>query len=243
MPLLVWPSITTDNRQRRRRRLPVNPAPVSPDTWVEATLARPACRIRVCSDSLPTVCPSRTQPFTTLPGTGGYISGADGYLIDGNLIEMGTELWTTALQMQTDQYRRYLTNGQPQIVDADAFLAGVPGEMTLLVSPRTPLQLFDLDVTAEWYVQSDPQTAARLAESFRFGRISSMTGQRVRRRWASSQCTSRVMSATQRTFWSMPATRLRPNAIIGGSVSTPTLDVSPGISITYQPGKIYMGSY
>ena len=35
---------------------------------------------------------------------------------------------------------------------------------------------------------------------------------------------------------------LRPNAVIGGIVSTPTVDVSPTISITYQPGQIVMGS-
>lgn len=179
------------------------------------------------------------------------LTDAAGFVPAESGIEIGDELWAqlpispTRSYSSTTAAHLYLTSG----VTATAVLTGslIPEDgfdlMRLYVSEETPLWVQDLDVSAQWYVESEPDFAAWLSEqitrtsdylySFTDGQfaLGAVTIRQNYEGWEEADLKLHVDNT------------LQPNADIGGVVVTDTLDLSPAITVGYSAGHIYMGSH
>lgn len=171
----------------------------------------------------------------------------DGFVIDDESISFDDALWARLPVSPTRNYtsttiaRFYHTSGAPtevlsSTVDADNVLR-------IFVSPQYPLWVQDLDVSAQWYVQSDPAQENWLREqltrtseylyNFTDGQmlLGDVTVRQDYEGWDAADLQLHVSNAFQ------------PNANIGGAVATDTVDLSPLITVSYNAGHIYMGSH
>ncbi len=216
----------------------------SPSTWVQATLERPICPIRVCLDSALQCTPIAGTVVREATSGTMHETGRAGYVIDRNQIDEGTALWAMVPITVTDAYTLYYTSGAPQTVNAAAYNADPAGEMTLVVSARNPLMVHDLTVSAQWYVQGDAAKEAWLREAFT--RTANLVydftdGQVTLGNIIVYQSEDQWNDANLKLHMS---NSLQPNAHIGGVVSTTVEEIiSPTLTLDYEPGSIFMGSY
>ena len=158
----------------------------------------------------------------------GYLQGRGRLDLGDRLLALAPVDWTESLTWAvglTDTLHLYYTN------DADAdmiptYIITQPGVQTLLVSEQNPLLLFDLDVSLEWDASTDPeklylgQLRSDIKEAseflFDFANGQAALGQvnvfQNAEDWSFSEV---VVQSTN---------RMRPFAIQGGIVISPTLD-------------------
>jgi hypothetical protein len=181
-----------------------------------------------------------TQPFA---------SDSNGYLIGHGQIGLGDKLLALVpvplpppyTERYSDSLHLYYTNGTPTSVGLDAYTVSQAGVQTLTVSSAHPLLLFDLDVSLEWDAHNDPiylqqlatdlQKASEVLYDFTNGQaaLGHITIHQNGDEWLTSDV---VVYATN---------RLRPLAIQGGVVLTPTVDPDHA-AIVYDSGQIRMGA-
>ena len=164
----------------------------------------------------------------------------NGYVLEREAIVDGDLLWAAAVNSTTASYRVLATSGEPVEV-SDKLFTGDPAEMRMAVGLDASLTLFDLDVSAEWHVQGDPQYADWLEGAL-------IAAGRYLYEFTEGQLTLGKITVSQTMDgWEDADVRLlannslRPNAAIGGVVDMERVD--PLSQVTYQPGQVYMGSY
>jgi hypothetical protein len=197
------------------------------------------------------------EPYADLTGEP-FRTDGQGYLQGRGEIQVGDRLLALApvalppeyTERFNDTLRLYHTNGTPTPVGLNTWISNTqsltvtePGVQQVAVSPKHPLLLFDLDVSLEWDASQDPtylnqlaydlQQASEFLYDFTDGQVA--LGEVTVHQNGDDWLTSDVVIYT--------SNRLRPLAIQGGLVVTPTDD--PGnipISIRYLPGQIRMGA-
>jgi len=202
--------------------------------------------IRVCFDMAVT-CQKPVEGAEVFNRTTGetYVTDARGYIPDGR-VRLGDSLWARVVDHVEAQATLYQTSGAPEIVDATRFqpFAESNGrEMRLAINPSNPLMLYNLTVSAQWYLQDDParmdwlQTNLIKASDYLYDfsegqfALGTVHVKQIYEGWDGAN----IKLHTSSTF--------HPNANVGGIVLAETPDVSPSIAISYTPGSIYMGSY
>lgn len=197
------------------------------------------------------VCAEVAEPCTSVVGASvhdlstraTYLTDANGYLPSENTIALGHQLWARVEVGSANNGVLYHTSVAPVTVTADKFTGAASAEMRLVVTSAKPLWVQNLRASAQWYVQGDPQRAARLRQQivaasnylyaftdgqFALGRVV------VQQRFDGWEDTNLRLYASN---------ALRPNAVVGGIVPTRTADVSPTLALDYVSGEINMGSY
>ncbi|MCX6043694.1 MAG: hypothetical protein NT075_01170 [Chloroflexi bacterium] len=218
---------------------PSNRAYSSPLQWIQATLANPRC-IRVVSDRPAPNTPAASATLYRTQDRAVFNVNNDGYVIHGHELADGATLWATLPVTTTGNATVYYTSGDPIVVRAAAF--DPTGYMTITVSAQKPLMVHDLNISAQWYVEGDPARAAWLRESL-------VNAAHYLYAFTNGQFTLGKVRI-QQSYDGWDATNLKlhvnnvfqPRAVIGGSVLTDTVDLSPTVAMTYTPGNIYMGS-
>ncbi len=214
----------------------------TPVAWLQATLQNPRC-VRVCSEtSVPCTPVPGATVFKTASGAA-FSLDTNGYVIGSQQLANGDTLWATLPITADASSTLYYTSGEPALVSDEAFNGSTGGTMTLVVTQKKPLLVHNLDVSAEWYVQGDPQSEAWLRENiikaanyfyaftdgqFALGQI---TVHQSLDAWQDADLRLHINNI------------LQPKAIIGGIVPTDTLDPSPVVSYTYSAGHFFMGSH
>ena len=219
---------------------PIRIGPQFPNTWVQATLERPNCPIRVCKAGTRVCAPASNATVFDANSDTPYAVDVDGYVQNRSQILDGTPLWAVLPVEETTNFTRYDTSGDPLFVGAASVDAG---ETVLIVTPQRPLQVQNLTLSSEWYVEGDAAKKAWLEGQLQAA--SNYLYKFSNRQFALGTVT------IQQSFdgWSDSQVRLhlnnvfQPRAVIGGIVPTTTIDPSPAITITYNPGKINIGSY
>jgi hypothetical protein len=222
--------------------LPVGRVYNEPALWLPVTLDNPGC-IRVCSETA-TPCSGvgNARVLNVVTGAA-FAVDRDGYVQNRTAIQDGDLLWSAAPVQRAHQATLYHTTGGPQKVNTSAFRNTQDGVMALVVTKQKPLWVQDLAISAQWYVEGDPQRMAWLQRQvihagdllyaftdgqFTLGQVTvfqSYDG------WQDADLKLHIHNSFQ------------PRAVIGGIVPTYTADISPTIPISYGPGHIYMGSY
>jgi hypothetical protein len=200
--------------------------------------------IRVCVDQAEPCQPAvGAQVFDK---TTGQLLGVDASgLITPTVVGVGDELW--ARLPVKDPYPQsqlfYTTDGLAAATAEQFQLYGDLREMRLVVRSDKPLLLYNLDMTAQWYLDDDPafrqaleRNIVRASEylydftdgQFALGRV---TVRQSYEGWDDADIKLHTSNV------------LHPNATIGGIVLTDTADIAPTVDITYTPGSIFMGSY
>ncbi|RME48233.1 MAG: hypothetical protein D6796_06590, partial [Caldilineae bacterium] len=159
----------------------------------------------------------------------------DGYPLDGGSLDgWGLEICATDLPL-------YYTSGAPTLTGLNAYTVTTLGVQTVTVSPDHPLILFDLSVALEWdahrdagYLEQlafDLKQASRYLYDFTNGQaaLGNVVVTQNGDGWAFAHV---VVHATN---------RLRPYAVQGGIVVTPTVDPQHA-DILYSPGQVHMGA-
>jgi hypothetical protein len=174
-----------------------------------------------------------------------------GYLQGHGQIDFGDQLlalvpvdWTESITWGTgltSTMHLYYTNGTPTESGLETFTVSQSGVQELVVSPNTPLMLFDLHVSLEWDAHNDPlylqqlafdlEKASEYLYDFTNGQVALGRVDVFQRAeaWAYSEV---VVQATN---------RMRPFAVQGGIVISPTIDPEHS-DIVYNIGQIRMGA-
>jgi subtilisin-like proprotein convertase family protein len=188
------------------------------------------------------------RPYTDLTGrpfrtdSQGYLQGRGEIRPGDRLLAMApTPLPPVAAQRYGDRLHLYATNGAPTATGLDAFGVAQPGVQTVTVSADYPLLLFDLDVSLEWDAHNEPGYLEQLAFDLRqasrylydFTNGQAALGQVSVHQDGDGWLTSDVVIYA--------TNRLRPLAIQGGVVVTPTTDPDHP-DIVYDRGQIRMGA-
>jgi hypothetical protein len=181
-----------------------------------------------------------TQPFVT--DSQGYLPGHGQLGLDDKLLVTApVPLPPTYVERYSDTVHLYYTNGSPTPAGLDAFPVSQAGVQTLTVSAAHPLLLFDLEVSLEWDAHDDPiylqqlETDLRKASAFLYdftngqAALGRVTVHQNGDQWLTSDV---VVYATN---------RLRPLAVQGGAVLTPTTDPDRP-AIVYDTGQVRMGA-
>ncbi len=201
--------------------------------------------IRVCDD------PDCLKPSSGIEvvnrSTGkAYTTDTTGYVLDAGAIQLGDSLWGNAIMEQTAAAARYITTGDPQTVNAAAFVT-YPGlnlpEMRLIL--QKPLLVRNLQVSAQWNLEGDPsyktELAARIVDAsdhfyrytdgqFALGRV---TVYQNYERWDDPVT----------DLWLHTNNAMRPLSYIKGDVLVQTADpMTPTVDFIYEPGHVYIGS-
>ncbi len=231
----------------------------TPETRVfdslEAAAARPPLLyieyslppLRVCYTPVEFCEPAvGAELFTPAGGDPIAVAGADGY-VDSSLIALGDELWARlAVARPSDRSVLYATSPQVTTVTGDSFqfYSDSEGrELRMAVSRDKPLLLYDLDLSAQWYLQDDPGRIDWLRTNLI--RASDYLYDFSEGQFALGRVTVRQMYEgwDGANIKLLTSNVLHPNAVVGGIVLTETSDISSTILITYTPGSIFMGSY
>jgi subtilisin-like proprotein convertase family protein len=176
------------------------------------------------------------EPFRT--NGSGYLQGRGDIRPGDRLLALlpvpSPITWTNACTL-------YYTNGTPTPLGLDAFNVAVSGVQTITVSAAHPLFLCDLHVALEWDAHNNPaylsqletdlKGASRYLYDFTNGQVAlgHNTIHQNGDEWVTSDV---VIYATN---------RLRPLAIQGGVVLTPTVDPDHN-AIVYDTGQVRMGA-
>ncbi|MCB0131883.1 MAG: hypothetical protein KDD78_13580 [Caldilineaceae bacterium] len=170
-----------------------------------------------------------------------FETDGDGYLVGRDRFASGDLIWALAPNSTTRDYTVNFTSGPPVAVEQLAFSPEFR-ELRLALTLDAPLLVYDLTVAAQWHVEGDPAYAARLATDFAAasGYLYDFTGGQM----ALGQITvfQELEQWDQVDVHLYANNVLRPNAVVGGIVSTYTTDLDPVIDIVYEPGTVDMGS-
>jgi hypothetical protein len=198
------------------------------------------------------ICVGQAEPCQPAVGAGVYdkttgqvlTADANG-LIDSTVVGLGDELWARLpVKDPYPQSQLFYTSGAPGAVTGDQFqLYGNLREMRLVVRSNKPLLLYNLNMTAQWYLNDDPAFMQTLQRNivrasdylydFTDGQfaLGTVTVRQSYEGWDNADIKLHTSNV------------LHPNATIGGIVLTDTADIAPTVDITYSPGSIFMGSY
>lgn len=221
---------------------PARESPGSPATWVAARLQSPTCPIRVClATAVP--CAPAAGAQVRHAGTGEtYALDGQGYVADRAALADGAAIWATLVITPGELSTIYHTSGAPQTVGPAAYASPVPGQMTLVVTPRRPLMVHDLTVAAQWNVEGDPayrdelagnlQKASRFLYDFTDGQVAlgEVTVYQNYENWDAAD------------VWLYASNHMRPEADAGGVVEAETADPRRPEDLFYYPGRAYMGA-
>ena len=218
---------------------PSSQVAITPAGWISAVLEAPRC-VRVCSETAQPCDPVAGAAVHDLASGDRYATDGNGYVVERTRIPNGTKLWATRPMEVASDHTLYQTSGPPVEV-SDAAFQGEPGTLTLVLRQDQPLWVQDLDISAQWLVTDSVAYAGELADNIR--RASDYFYDFSEGQFALGDVT------VQQVYdgWDQADVRLylsninRPNSVVGGIVSTPTVDISPAITLTYQPGAISMG--
>ncbi len=219
---------------------------IAPFTLPKRAAAQVQPLIRVCFDQ---VDPCRRAASASVYNkTSGKVLDADSQgLIDSGAVQLGDELWARLpVKNPYPQSRLFYTTAGLTQVTADQFQLYSDSdfrEMRLVVRSDKPLLLYDLNLTAQWYLNDDPAFSDTLQKNiirasdylydFTEGQfaLGTVTVHQMYEGWDAANIKLHTSNV------------LHPNATIGGIVLTDTVDISPTIPISYSHGSIFMGSY
>ncbi|MEZ4864074.1 MAG: hypothetical protein R3C14_22335 [Caldilineaceae bacterium] len=204
---------------------------------------RQGWRIQLCTDVADPCIPATGSVYrtNTANSTPFSVDGL-GFVQGANAINIGDSLWALTAMTDTADYTVYRTSGDVAQVRAVDF-TGTPGTLRLVVTKQKPLRVQNMVVSAEWYIQSDPQRAAWLRESLTKAAnylYSFTDGQFTLGRILVYQSLDGWLEADLRLHLN---NTLQPKANIGGIVAADTVDPWPTVGAEYSPGHIFMGSY
>ena len=204
----------------------------------------PANNIRICHQQETACIPAPNASITLLRG-GAPISpplstDSQGYVTPRSRVAFGDALWATLVISESQRSSLLHTSGAPRLVLVEEF-NGFPGrEMTVPISRRTPLILYNLTVSTQWSLIGDTayqnrlrshiQKAANYLYDFTDGQMS----------------LGKVHIFQNYDLWDEADVRiyasnnLRPHAEIGGVSEGPTPDPLVA-SLSYYPGHTFMG--
>lgn len=226
---------------------PTQNSPISPVTWVQAQLAHPVCPIRVCWNSAIDCQAANTARVYNVNTGAIHAVDRGGYVDNRPQIADGAGLWALVPISATDAYTLYYTSGATQTVSAAAYNGDPQGVMTLVVSPENPLMLHNLTVAAQWNVEGDPLYKAELRQNlllasdkfydFTNGQMAlgTITVNQNYEKWDAAD------------VWLFASNSMRPEAEIGGMVTTTTVDpqwdgTGDKHKLVYEPGRAYMSA-
>jgi hypothetical protein len=198
--------------------------------------------IRICSDEV-----------VSCKGVGGaelfdrttgkrYTTDNNGYVTDDGAIQLGASLWARLQVEETRRFTRFCTTGAPVTVEAGAFTPD-PVEMRIAMRCDRPLTLYNLELSAQWYLDDNPAQRDTLRRNIIRG--SDFLYDFTEGQFALGQVTVRQSyegwdAANIRLFAN---NTFRPNANVGGIVEVETPDPSATIPLSYTQGHVFMGSY
>jgi hypothetical protein len=203
-------------------------------------------RIRVCLDAVEP-CEPAVGASVYDAKSGKVFAAGPGGLIDAGAVALGAELWARLpVKDPYPQARLFYTTAGVTPVTVKQFeqypSTDLP-ELRLLVQSDKPLLLYDLNMTAQWYLNDDPAFAATLRRNL--VRASDYLYDFTEGQFALGTVTVRQMYEgwDEADIKLHTSNVLHPNATIGGIVISDTVDISPDVPITYTAGSVFMGSY
>ncbi len=219
----------------------------SPTTWIEATLARPTCPIRVCLESATDCRVALSARVYTDSSDKIYRVNRAGYLLDRAEIADGTALWATVPISVTERYSLYYTSGTPAVVSPAAYREDPLGQMTIVISDGHPLMLHNLDLTAQWNLEGDPAYKAQLRDNILAASAQFYDFTNAQMALGTVTVRQNYESWDKADVWLFANNNLRPEADIGGTVETLTVDpfwdgTGDKHKLVYEPGRAYMGA-
>ncbi len=204
---------------------------------VEVTAPAP---IRICKETFDPCEPYAGAIVYDITNGKNFDVDKAGLVLEREAIAEGDLIWVAAVNSTAKSYRVLATSGEP-IAVIDKVFTGDPVELRIAVGLADPLVLFDLDLSAEWYVEGNPQYASWLENAL-------IDAAHYLYEFTEGQMTlGKVTVAQNMESWDQVDVRLlannvlRPNAEIGGIVGAEVADPLSGIQ--YQPGQVYMGSH
>lgn len=189
----------------------------------------------------------QTQNATPFTANSGKVLYTDqfGYLQGRGRLEPGDRLFALAPITATDKYTVYHTNGVVTPTGLEGYTVQTGGIQTITVSAANTLILYNLTVSLEWDARNDPTFMAQLENDLR------RTSQILFDLTNGQAALGDVRIYHDKGFWGTAdvviaaSNNQRPNAILGGSVLTPTADVDihgNAIPDAYVPGQVRMGA-
>jgi len=226
---------------------PTQNSPISPVTWVQAQLAQPVCPIRVCWDE-PIDCQAANTARVYNVNTGAiHTVDRSGYVANRAEIADGAGLWALVPISATDAYTLYYTSGATQTVSAAAYHGDPQGVMTLVVSPANPLMLHNLTVAAQWNVDGDPLYKEELRQNLRLASDKFYDFTNGQMALGTITVYQNYENWDAADVWLFASNSMRPEAEIGGMVTTTTVDpqwdgTGDKHKLVYEPGRAYMSA-
>ncbi|MCB9151337.1 MAG: VCBS repeat-containing protein [Caldilineaceae bacterium] len=214
-------------------------------------------QIRVVHDD-PTQTPARRASIYRLPVEQTQvadpvkaISGKElqtdqhGYLQGRGRLKIGDRLFALAPISATEKYTVYHTSAAVTPTGLEPYTVNASGIQTLTVSSANTFLLYNLVVSLEWDARNDPTFMTQLENDLR------RTSQILYDLTNGQAALGDVRIYHDKGFWGTAdvviaaSNNQRPNAILGGSVLTPTTDVDINgnlIPDAYVPGQVRMGA-
>jgi hypothetical protein len=203
--------------------------------------------IRVCYEAAQD-CKPAAGAEVFLEGDSDPIAVADASgLIDSDLVALGDALWArVAVATPGAQSTLYNTSGPLLAAEAANFQLYTDTdqyELRLVVRSDQPLLLYDLDLSAQWYLEDDPARVEWLRANL--VRASDFLYDSTEGQFALGTVTVRQMYEgwDEADIKLHTSNVLHPNANVGGIVAAETPDIAPTVPISYAPGSIFIGSY
>ena len=221
---------------------PTSTASFSPSTWVQASLERPICPIRVCFDSALQCQAAIGATVYETTSEVGYAVDRTGHVINRNQIADGTQIWAMIPVSVTDTYTIYYTSGAPQTVSPSAYDDDPVGEMTLVIDDQKPLMVRDLAISAQWNLEGNPAYKAKLAAEIRKASDKFYDFTNGQMALGTVTVYQRYEQWFDSHVWLNADNNQRPLAVVGGIVGDETKDPLLGENALYYPGHIYIGS-
>ena len=184
------------------------------------------------------------EPFQDQRGVA-FRTNGQGYLQGYGSLQTGDRLVALLPITHTASYTLYQTSATPALTGLDAYTVNSLGVQTLTVSAADPLLLFNLTVSLEWDARNDATFMTQLQNDLK------RTSQILFDVSNGQAALGHVRIYQDKGFWGtanlviLANNGQRPNAVMGGSVPTATVDVdSQGNPIVdaYVPGQVRIGA-
>jgi len=184
------------------------------------------------------------EPFQDQRGVA-FRTNGQGYLQGYGSLQTGEQLVALLPITHTASYTLYHTSATPTLAGLDAYPVNSLGVQTLTVSAANPLLLFNLTVSLEWDARNDATFMTQLQNDIK------RTSQILFDVSNGQAALGHVRIYQDKGFWGtanlviLANNGQRPNAVMGGSVLTATVDVdSQGNQIVdaYVPGQVRIGA-
>ncbi|MFZ4663362.1 MAG: FG-GAP repeat domain-containing protein [Caldilineaceae bacterium] len=174
-----------------------------------------------------------------------FRTAQNGYLQGRGALEVGDRLVALVPISATTLYTLYHTSATPTADGLNALVVNTSGAQTLTVAATNPLLLFNPVISLEWDARNDPTFLTQLQNDIR------RTSQILYDVTNGQAALGRVRIYHDKGFWGTANVVItanndqRPNAILGGSVTTPVNDVDLNntlIQDAYVPGQVRIGA-